>query len=259
MSSQESSDRQSVILLGASNLTLGWKPVLKALQATVPGPLDVRVSLGLGRSYVDWSGFWIRRLPGIIDCGLWDSLPATGSRPPLVLVTDLGNDIVYNHEPEKIFETAKVCIDRILAWRSDAKIVMTGLPLASVMSVGPVRFVIVRSILFPGCVMPFQEICSKSLALDQMVQQYARERNYPCVIPLGEWYRADPIHVIPPLREKVFRQFFSHWNVEPPASEALLRLPAAKLPTSAVRTIAGFQRESPQPVFNSPELVVSAW
>ena len=88
-------DRQTVLLLGASNLTLGWKPALKALSDTVPGPLDVRVSLGMGRSYVDWSGFWLRRLPGIVNCGLWDSLQDSGSKPPLVLITDLGNDIVY--------------------------------------------------------------------------------------------------------------------------------------------------------------------
>lgn len=252
-------DRQTIILLGASNLTLGWKPALRALQATVPGPLDVRVSLGMGRSYVDWSGFWLRRLPGIANCGLWDSLPKTASKPPLVLVTDLGNDIVYMHSPETIFQTATDCIRKIQTWRSDARIVLTGLPLASLRSVGPVRFVIARSILFPGCGMPFEEIVEKSVALDQSIRQFAQANNFPCIIPPGEWYRADPIHVIPPLREQVFRLFFSHWNPERLFSAEPKTLPAARLPTSALRTIAGFERRAQQPVFQSPELVVSAW
>jgi hypothetical protein len=274
-----SDERQSIILLGASNLTLGWKHVLKALQTTVPGPLDLRVSLGLGRSYVDWSGFMLRRLPGIIDCGLWDSLQSTSGstarvpatddvqsrglqssdRPPLVLVTDLGNDIVYMHSPEKIFEAASRCIRRIQQWRPDARIVMTGLPLASLDSVGPVRFVIVRSILFPGCLMPLQEIYDKSRVLNKLVQDFAAQNNFPFVEPQAEWYRADPIHVIPPLREQVFRQFFSHWQMSPPSIAEVASLPVARLPTSAIRTVAGFRRQASQPVFHSSELTISAW
>lgn len=75
----------------------------------------------------------LRRLPGIIDCGLWDNLRSTSlsagsplqsrvrqdrdlqgsDRPPLVLVTDLGNDIVYMHSPEKILEAASRCVRKI--------------------------------------------------------------------------------------------------------------------------------------------------
>lgn len=259
MSPQLPDDRQTVLLLGASNLTLGWKPVLNALCSTVPGPLDVRVSLGMGRSYVDWSGFWLRRLPGIINCGLWDSLQDGGSKPPLVLITDLGNDIVYMHSPKKIFETATECIRRIRVWRQDARIVLTGLPLNSIKSLSKTHFVIARSILFPGCAMPLKEICEKSFALDESIRAFARANDLPCVIPKAEWYRADPIHVIPPLREQVFRHFFSHWNVEQSTTMESHRMPQAGLPTSAVRTIAGVKREAQQPVFQSPELVVSAW
>lgn len=259
MSPQLPDDRQTVLLLGASNLTLGWKPALSALCATVPGPLDVRVSLGMGRSYIDWSGFWLRRLPGIVNCGLWDSLQDSGSKPPLVLITDLGNDIVYMHSPEKIFETASECVRRIRAWRPDARIVLTGLPLDSVKSLGSVHFVIARSLLFPRCTMPLKEICEKSFALDGFIRDFAKTNNLPCVIPKAEWYRADPIHVIPPLREQVFRHFFSHWNIDPAATTQSSARPQAGLPKSAVRTIAGLQRQSAQPVFRSPELVVSAW
>ena len=259
MSQQLPDDRQTVLLLGASNLTLGWKPVLTALCSTVPGPLDVRVSLGMGRSYVDWSGFWLRRLPGIINCGLWDSLKDSGSKPPLVLITDLGNDIVYMHSPEKIFETAAECIRRIRVWRPDARIVLTGLPLDSVKSLSAAHFVIARTLLFPGCTMPLNEICEKSFALDVAIREFAQANDLPCVVPKAEWYRADPIHVIPPLREQVFRHFFSHWNVEPVTTQQSRAMPMASLPTSAFRTIAGVKRTAQQPVFQSPELVVSAW
>ncbi len=252
-------DLQTVILLGASNLTLGWKPLLKALQGTVAGPLDVRVSLGMGRSYVDWSRFWLRRLPGIVDCGLWGSLPELRAKAPLVLVTDIGNDIVYKHSPQTIFKAAEKCIRRIQQWRPDAKIVLTGLPLCSLKTLEPIRFVIARTILFPACWMSLQEISEKSHQLDEMIQKFAAENNLPCVIPQGEWYRADPIHVIPPLRENVFRQFFSHWNLDGAASVPVPSGTSAGLPASALRTFAGFQRNASQPVFESSDLVVSAW
>ncbi len=255
----EPDDWQNVILLGASNLTLGWVPLLKSLQTTVPGPLDVRASLGMGRSYVDWSGFWLRRLPGIIDCGLWKNLPTSGSKPPLILVTDVGNDIVYQHSPERILKATTECIQRLRDWRPDAKIVMTGLPIDSVKSVGPVRFVIARSVLFPGCRMPFSEILARSESLEQSAQQFAQQNNIPYLIPQAEWYRTDPIHVIKPLRESVFQQFFSHWNVHKPVSDANQKLPRASLPVSALRTVCGFQRTAQQPAFDSKELRVSAW
>jgi hypothetical protein len=248
-----------VILLGASNLTLGWRPLLRALQATVHGPLDIRVSLGLGRSYVGSSVFMFRKLPGIVNCGLWDNLPATDTGPPLVLVTDLGNDIAFMRSPDTIFQSVMECIRRIRNWRADARIVMTGLPLCSLNSLEPARFLIARSVLFPRCRMSFPEILARSETLNQVAQQFAQQHNIPWVIPQAEWYRADPIHVIRPLREQVFRQFFSHWNLQLPKEKELQVLPVAGLPASAMRTICGFQRRVPQPVFEAPELVVSAW
>ena len=254
-----SSEKQSVILLGASNLTLGWKPAVRALQQVVPGDIDLRVCLGLGRSYIDWSAVLFRRLPGIIQCGLWENLPETGASSPLVLMTDIGNDIVYTRDPEEIFQTVEECLLRIRTWRPDARIAMTGLPLPSVESMGRTRFLLMRTIMFPGCVMSFQQICERSRVLNGLLESYVRKHQIPFVNPEGAWYRSDPIHVIPPLREKVFRQFFSLWNVG-----AALRLDSAQLstpslPTTAVRTVAGFARRTTQPVYQSPEMVVSAW
>jgi hypothetical protein len=254
-----SSEKQSVILLGASNLTLGWKPAVRALQQTVPGNIDLRVCLGMGRSYIDWSAVLFRRLPGIIQSGLWENLPASGSSSPLVLLTDIGNDIVYMRDPEDILRTVEECLRRIREWRPDARIAITGLPLPSVEAMGKARFLFMRTVLFPGCLMTFQQICDRSRALNGMLERYAQSHQIPFVNPDGAWYRTDPIHVIPPLREKVFRQFFSLWNVGTvlrPESEHVLT-PA--LPATAVRTLAGFARRSTQPVYRSPQLVVSAW
>lgn len=254
-----SSERQSVILLGASNLTLGWKPAIRALQQTVPGDIDLRVCLGMGRSYIDWSAVLLRRLPGIVQCGLWENLPSTGSSSPLVLLTDIGNDIVYMRDPEDIFLTVEECLRRIRAWRPDARIAMTGLPLPSVEAMGKARFLFMRTILFPGCLMTFQQICDRSRALNSMLESYAQKNQIPFVNPEGAWYRSDPIHVIPPLREKVFRSFFSLWNLDNTVSSEARDVSPPALPATAVRTVAGFSRRALQPAYQSARLVVSAW
>lgn len=251
--------RQTVILLGASNLTLGWKPMLRALQQTVPGDIDLRVCLGMGRSYIDWSAVLFRRLPGIVQCGLWENLPASGSKSPLVLMTDIGNDIAYSRAPEQIFQTVQECRKRILAWRPEARIAMSGLPLESVESVGKTRFLLMRTIMFPGCTMSFQQICHRSRALNRMLENFVATNGIPFVNPEGRWYRMDPIHVIPPLREMVFRKFFSLWNLDSSSNSGTSERPIPSLPATAVRTVAGLARRTSQPVFQSPRLVVSAW
>jgi hypothetical protein len=252
-------EKQSVILLGASNLTLGWKPAMRALQRTVPGEMDLRVCLGMGRSYIDWSAVLFRRLPGIVQCGLWENLPATGSVAPLVLMTDIGNDIVYTRDPEDIFRTVEECLRRIRTWRPEARIAMTGLPIASVEAMGKARFLLMRTILFPGCLMTFQQICERSRVLNDLLESYVRKHQIPFLNPEAAWYRSDPIHVIPSLREEVFRRFFSLWNVDTAVASVEEPIAAPALPVTAVRTVAGFARRTSQPVHQSPRLVVSAW
>ena len=118
------------MLLGASNLVLGWQALTDSLRQVTDAPVNLNVALGMGRSYIKTSAFWFRQLPAISKCGLWDQLPRDSANPPLVLITDLGNDIVYLFEPDQIAAGVRECLDRIRNWRPDARIVMTGLPIA---------------------------------------------------------------------------------------------------------------------------------
>ncbi|HEX3129056.1 MAG TPA: hypothetical protein VH394_17110, partial [Thermoanaerobaculia bacterium] len=138
-----------VILLGASNVKMGFPQILTRLRAGAGEPLEILAALGHGRSFGLWSHLLgIRQLPGIVDCRLWDDL---GRRPPLptvALVTDVGNDLLYGASAPQIAGWVGTCLDR-LAERG-AEIVLTLLPVASLVKVSPVRYHLVRSILFPG-------------------------------------------------------------------------------------------------------------
>lgn len=253
--------RQSVVLLGASNLTIGWRPLMKVVTEKTSRPLEILAAIGLGRSFVGWSYVGLRGLPAIPDCGLWRSLPGNDSPPPLVFVTDLGNDIVYGHRPEAIMQHVSACIHRIFEWRPDSKIVLSGLPLESVRSMNRWRFLAARTMLFPGCFLSFDTILGRSEELDTLAADFAVRMKIPRVVPEGCWYGVDPIHVLRPLREEAFRRFLSHWpEPEAPGSAAaandLLRMPA---PIAAERRTLRFTRHTAQPVYASPMAVVSSW
>jgi hypothetical protein len=252
---------QPVILLGASNLTIGWRHLLRALQGSVPGALELHVALGMGRSYVGWSRFWWRTLPGIVDCGLWQNLPQENAQSPLVLITDIGNDIVYGHRVDTILESVDKCISKILTNRPDSQIVITGLPVASLEAVPRSSFLLARSAFFPNCFLPRKEILTRAHQLHEGTQELAARHKLPCVVPPAEWYRHDPIHVLRELRESAFRHYFAHWKIkgQPSAPPSADYAATVGLPTSALRTVYGITRRTPQPGFQAEGIAVSAW
>ena len=77
---------------------------LSEAQASWGQPLDILAALGHGRGYGLESRVLGRRLPPILECGLWEALDR---RPPCetaALLTDIGNDLVLGAEPEQLIE-----------------------------------------------------------------------------------------------------------------------------------------------------------
>ena len=252
---------QQIVLLGASNLVLGWPALIGSLRQLTAAPLNLNVAIGMGRSYIKTSAVWFRQLPSINASGLWDHLPCDMPQAPRVLITDIGNDLVYLFEPNDIAASLRQSIERILEWRSDARIVMTGLPLDSVARIGRVRYKVARTILFPGCFLPHSTIISHSLALEKLVQDLAAEYRVTFVQPESHWYGVDPIHVLPKYRETAFLKYFAPFDLATAASvndKAAVKK-NVPLPTAAERTLFWLNKTVKQPVFHSPDCVVSAW
>lgn len=271
--------RQSIVLLGASNLTIGWRSVLNSLRQGLDTPLDVYVALGMGRSYVDWSRFVGRELPGIARCQLFDDFAAavstsaaetsiTGSGAdvspaPLVLMTDVGNDLVYGRTPEVIAASLEICLERIRQCSPHSKILMTGLPLGSVTRLTNLRYKVTRSILFPGCRLQLPLILQRAEELDVLVRNIAAARNALFVEPLDQWYGIDPIHIRRPLRQGAFQYLFSHWpdfvvsDAGVGSDVAVSRnmtIPA--LPAVAEKRSFGRKKSVNQPYFASDQLTI---
>ncbi len=271
--------RQSIVLLGASNLTIGWRSVLNSLRHGLDTPLDVFVALGMGRSYVDWSRFAGRELPGIARCQLFDDFAAAVSTSasrtlivgseaevapaPLVLMTDVGNDLVYGRTPEVIAASLEICLERIRQCSPHSKILMTGLPLSSVTRLTNLRYVVTRSLLFPGCRLQLPLILQRAAELDVLVRNIAAARNAIFVEPLDQWYGIDPIHIRRPLRQGAFQYLFSQWpgfgfsDVAISSDVAVGRnMPIPALPAVAEKRSFGRKKSVNQPYFTSDQLTI---
>jgi hypothetical protein len=180
-----------VVLLGASNLTRGISTVVGMSRNIVGAPCAFYVAMGLGRSYGQRSMVLGRSLPGITECGLWPALQP-GSGPVHALITDVGNDVIYGVPVSTIVAWVSACIDRLHA--AGAKVVVTLPPIASIERLGPLRYHVAKSLLFPGRRMPLPEMVRRSRELSDGLTTLGGQDGVTVVEPEGRWYGLDPIH-----------------------------------------------------------------
>jgi hypothetical protein len=236
--------------LGASNLTLGLEVAVKELVGVFGGPLEIFVAAGHGRSYGAWSRCLARELPGILDCGLWEDLPSPGRLPTYAVVTDVGNDIAYGASPEVVAGWVREVLDRLEPY--GAQTVLTQLPLDSLATLGPVRYGLLRTLLFPGRGMTLDEAKNRAVELGERLETLAEQRGTPLVSMPAKWYRADTIHLKTRSRRTAWREILGPF---PRSGEASgLTLPFTRLsPRPQHRRWLGFDQHHPQPSLSLPD------
>ena len=249
-----------VVLLGASNLTLGWHPLVQQLQRNLTGPLNLHICAGVGRSYIKPTRFTWRSLPSIADCRLWNQLPHAAP-PAKVLITDVGNDIVYGFQPAQIVAAVETCIHRVCTWQPHAQIAMTLPPIASLKRLSKLRFQITRSLLFPGCKLQLDQALQLADELASRLLHLGSSFNIPLITPPADWYGFDPIHLLKSVRAAAFGRMFEAWGTQLATNQlpqnSLITSPPA--PRPAERRVLGKPQFTSQPVFRSSNLDVSAW
>ncbi len=192
MSSTARDPVRRIVLLGASNLTRGMATALATLRRGCEGPLDVLAANGNGRSYGHYSRVLIRGLPSILECGLWDQLARRPRLPTSALITDIGNDVMYGAEVSQILSWIEECLRRLQAY--DARIVLTGLPIANLARIQGWQYYTLRTLFFPQNRDDLPTAASRSQAVDAGVRKLAERYGATFVEPETAWYGFDPIH-----------------------------------------------------------------
>lgn len=186
------------ILIGASNLTRGISTVVGcARSAAGSGPLEVFCALGHGRSYGLRSRIIARSIPGIVDSALWHDLRAAERHQPAArtraLVTDVGNDVAYGVEPERIAEWLRFTLHELR--ERGARTIITPLPLPALERFSPTRFELARRLLFPSRSLTLDDVLRRARETDRHLRALAAGYGAVLVEPDPAWYGLDAIHL----------------------------------------------------------------
>ncbi len=233
-----------MVLLGASNLAIGLRAVLSAARARLGAPLEVLAALGRGRSWGTDSSFLVRRMPGIVTCGLWRALAAGDPRPAWALVTDVGNDLPFGAPPATILGWVEEALDRLE--RARASTVITSLPLENLRRLPAWEFELWRRLIFPLHRTSREQVLAGAEVVDAGLRRLALERSLVLVELQPEWYGLDPIHVRRSRRHEAWGRILSPWG-EPTHAMASTELPGAWRQVPERRWILGIQGGRPQP------------
>lgn len=215
-----------VVALGASNLTRGFQTVVSTARETWGPDVQIVAALGHGRSYGADSSFLVRRLPAILQSGIWRQLESTPVVPTRVLVTDIGNDIVYGFASDQILAWIDEALTRLARVSND--VVLTDLPMDNIRQLSPRRFRAVRSIFFPSCRLSFEEVVARAEQVNAGLAGLAGAHRTRFVHLDPSWYGVDPIHIRPSLKRTAWQEILGASCVLPRSRTETLRLYAMR-------------------------------
>jgi hypothetical protein len=188
------SDVARIVALGASNLARGFRVVVSVARAAWGPDVQVVAALGRGRSYGAPSSFFaMRRLPSILESGLWRDLQSLPPTPTRALVTDVGNDILYGYPAEQTLAWVDEAVSRLQRLTDD--IILTDLPVASAGRLTPARFLFFRSIFVPSCRLSLDQVLRTAEKVDSGLKRLSAERGVKLCRQQPAWYGLDPIHI----------------------------------------------------------------
>jgi hypothetical protein len=188
-----------IVALGASNLTRGLPAVLAGARAMGGPRVELLGALGHGRSYGADSRFVIRRLPGILQSGLWRQLSSMPPARTRALVTDVGNDIAYGFSAAQTLAWVADAVDRLRHITDD--VVLTDVPLFNIRRLNHSKFLFFRSVLVPECRLSLDQLIDGLARVNEGLAGIASAHRLRFVTLRPEWYGYDPIHIRP-----------SHWS-----------------------------------------------
>jgi hypothetical protein len=190
----QDSQPQRVVVLGASNVTRSIGAIYEALSSRfADDPLELLAAHGHGRSYGTETSVLGRRLPSIRDCGLWKALAERENRPAKVLLTDLGNDLIYGQPVETLLAWVRECLDRLQ--RTENEIIATQLPVVNFGRITRRKFAVMKTVFFPSCDIDLAKILSRAEKFSALLEKETQSRKIRLIEPQAAWYGWDPIHV----------------------------------------------------------------
>ncbi|MDA1013481.1 MAG: hypothetical protein O3A00_03385 [Planctomycetota bacterium] len=209
----------TVVLLGASNVSISMRRILGLLQAGLTGTIDVWAACGFGRSYGIESKFLANRYTGITKCEMWEPLLATKPDRCVAMITDVGNDLLYGVDVDTIIEWAEWCLQKLAGLKTEVVISLP--PIERVEQLSPWQFAIAQRILYPSGRgrLKHATVMTQVRQLTAEIGKLAERHGAQVVAPRLEWYGVDPIHIRRSRRTEAYSAMFSRWSCWSPPEE----------------------------------------
>ncbi len=202
-----------VILLGASNASKGISLLIDGAEQLLGTPLEIHAAIGHGRSYGQRSFLIARSIDGTLTCPLWERVQASDPLPGYALLTDIGNDIMYDYTVSDILAWVDECLARLRAM--NARTIVTGLPVPVIHRIGKGQYLFFRTLFFPKNRRTLKETVERVFQVHEGVRELAARHGAIFVEQKAEWYGLDPIHITQRTRGGVWGEVLSHWREEP--------------------------------------------
>jgi len=200
-----------LVLLGASNLQRSLSTIVATAWQTWGQPIDIYTSIGSGRSYANPSRLLGRELPGISTSKMWDALEVAPPLPTYAIISDIGNDILYGIQPEKIAQWVNECLERLT--RMGGQTVLICLPVDNLNELKTGRFLLFRTLWVPSCRLDLETVKNRANRLNQLVLDLGKQSSATVIQPERHWYGLDPIHIRRVSWKHAWSKVFSSFNM----------------------------------------------
>lgn len=180
--------------MGASNLARGYSALVNCLTRCLhPHPVEVLHAMGPGRGYCAKGGVFNVVYSPIGISGILNAARerAQNARQVTALITDIGNDIMYNVPVTEIISCLGSLMRELNAM--DAEVFVNPIPLEIEEDVSKLQFRILRAVFFPHSPVGYSEAADAVREINRFLQESAGGRIH--LLPSAkDFHGADKIH-----------------------------------------------------------------
>ena len=189
-----SKDKLLFLFMGASNLARGYALLTRHLSKCL-GVKNIEFlnALGPGRGFCAKGGMFNYIYPPIQDCQVIEAAEKKTKNTRVVLITDLGNDLMYGVTADALIECLDMLIDRMLKW--NAEIFLTSIHINIKKDISRTIFYVLRFIFYPRSKINFEEADLLITKVNCYLEEKTRKnKNVHLITGMESYVGLDKIH-----------------------------------------------------------------
>ena len=180
------------ILLGASNLARGYFALTRQLSQNI-SRCEFLNAMGPGRGYCVESGMFNFTYPPIGECRIMENVDVQQSRRIAVLLTDIGNDIMYGLPEQSLVESFDSLIEKSLLL--NAEVFLTSIHVDVRQDMGRETFKLLKGIFYPNSSVTYDKADLAVKTINKYIEDKSiQNERVHLVSGLGVYCGMDKIH-----------------------------------------------------------------